>query len=143
MNENYYLSEYELYLLFKEYKVNCLLLVFKNGKKNLPFTKKNVMSTIQDDSELYIIITKNFLKKNTPPEYGLVLDENNNIKLNKNNLKKLVSFAGNMKELDELYADFKKVDDELLKIKRAKKAQEMSRYRNKKKLKKKINLPGK
>ena len=50
----------------------------------------------------------------------------------------MVSFAGNMKELDELYADFKKVDDELLKIKRAKKAQEMSRYRNKKKLKKKL-----
>ena len=40
MNENYYLSEYELYLLFKEYKVNCLLLVFKNGKKSYHLLKK-------------------------------------------------------------------------------------------------------
>ena len=111
MSEDYYLTEYEIYLLCREYKINLIGLASKGGNHLLPISNKNIFSTIHDDNELYIIILKGYNNKNKPYSYAVVMDLNNNLNLhinseNKNNLTKLKAYAGKMKSIDKFYSDF-------------------------------------
>ena len=140
MNETYYLTEYEIYLLCREYKINLIGLVSKGNKLKLPISNKNNFSTIQDNKDIYIIIIKNYKNVNKAYSYGLVT-KNNSINLNPNNLNILVDFVGNIQSIDEYYKTFLSYYDKKEKEKKSDRAKYMKKWRLKGKIKKKKQLP--
>ena len=141
MNENYYITEYELYLLCIEYKINLICLSSKGGVSfKLPISQSNYFSTIQNDDDVYVLIIKNYKNVNKSYNFALITDKNNNINLNQNNLYKLIDYVGKIKPIDEFYNDFlKKYDSEQIKKKKDR-ASYMKNYRIKKIKNKKVEL---
>ena len=140
MNEDYYISEYEFYLLCKEYKINAILLTNKGNNYILKSTNTSFLSTVINNDNLYIVLIKGSGLTKKSPKYGLV-QTGKNISLMSYQFKNLLSYVGNLKSIDEYYDNFKIIYDKFIAKRRERKKASSVKFRLKKLKKVKLNIP--
>jgi hypothetical protein len=144
---NYFVTEIDMYILFKKYKINAVLITNKYSSK-LPVSNNNYLSFIQDEKPIYIIIcngmqtrpNKNFPDKAIEssfgyPRYGMFYLNNNNL-IEQKYMKEFVEYVGNLIPIEIFFSDFKTNNDTKKEEERKKGRDRIQKYRKIKKLKK-------
>jgi hypothetical protein len=143
----YFVTEIDMYILFKKYKINAVLIT-TNSKNKLPISNKHYFSFIQNEKPVHIIIcnamwtkpTKNFPDKAVGsasgyPRYGLLyLNSNNSIE--QKYINPFIDEIGKIESIDNIFSNFKVENDKKLEEKKKKGRERIAKFRKLGKIKK-------
>ena len=146
---NYFVTEIDIYLLLKKYKINSVLITNKHNSI-LPLNDKNYLSTVIDDKPTYIIVcngmntkpNKSFPNKAIDssygyPRYGLIY-LNNNKMIQQKYIKDFIDEVGMLIPVEQFFTSFKSSNEKKVEESRRKGRERLKKHRIKlKKIKRK------
>ena len=113
MNEEYYLTNFDLWILSLEYKIPVIFI----SSTKLHENNKNLLTTFNENPTFYIIIKCPRMEKDKIPKYKLILGETDNILINSMPLLKLNKMILSTRNIDgygvnihKFVEDFKPVE---------------------------------
>ena len=149
---NYFITEIDMYILLKKYKINAVLITNKTNI-HLPISNENYFSFINDEKPVYVIVCNGMyttVSKHFPdkaigsrygyPRYGLLYVNNSKL-IEQKYIKDFIDNVGRIKSINEIFDKFKVINDKKKESQKLKDRERQKKHRIKKL--KKIKIPKK